>query len=509
MPITLLFESTAPDGTRRLFDGTSEHIYVLEPDATDWTQITPPSMGEAGAKWKAAALQDYVVFTNDVDKVQIYNLDGASFGPITDLDTLATTPPYNPLTKARIVVSFSGFIILMNVVESDVRYSSRIRWCDLNEPDSWIANPGSSLAGWQDLDYGDDILAAEVLGGSLMIYTSRSIWRMFVATSDAGVFGFQKVYSDNKNQKGCLAYPDTVASDGLGHYYMGRDGIYRYSPYTLEPERQKWIHDSSAIIFDDSYDMVIDASRCTEPIAYFRSDRNEVWFCWPDATSEAGNNHTLCCNVQHKTCDYMDAGFTALCSFTPSSECKTVGTYFVGASSVDWSLKQIGGVFHRSYYSLQNGDQIEAEIPEGAIPYNEGYNSILRGEVPAGHSDREKTLRRISIEHDTAEDATLNWLRLRIGNSAKAADVNADDSRCSVQWRRFDNQDLTCPNAQTMSQLKAQNLKPDGDTEWAIYEQNYRLYYELSIEGKTGPAVGADTAWSRIDFELMPMQSQR
>ena len=78
--------------------------------------------------------------------------------------------------KAKVVIQFNGYIILMNTFEEGERMSARVRWCDLNLPKEWREAPGlaDSLAGFQDLQYGDEILAAAPMLGALYIYTRRS-----------------------------------------------------------------------------------------------------------------------------------------------------------------------------------------------------------------------------------------------------------------------------------------------------------------------------------------------
>lgn len=501
-PVSRLYESTGPDGTRRLFACTQRAIALLDPVAGTWNTIWD-NQGTAGSTFQCATLVNHVLFTNDHNAVLCYRLDTGAIGNTGNLTT-GGGAAFPQVTKALVAAEFAGFILLMNVHSQGARHTNRIVWCDMNDASVWNASPTVTLAGYQDIDSGEEILAAKQLGSFLMIYTTRSIWKLYVAAAADAPFGFTRVYTDPETRHACLAYRNAIVSDGISHYYMGRDGIYRYSPYTQQPERVQWIHDSSALIFSDDYpNHRVDADEPQMPVAFYRADRDELWFSWPAAAggdTELGNKHTLCCNVRYKTCDYMDTGWTALGAFTPSGAESADTPLMVGASGEDWCLKEIGDAFAREYATMANND------PTGNITsatfYSEGYNSILRGEVPGGASHIEKCLRHILIAHDTAEQTSPCRVCLRTGNAYMPMDANQDGGTCGVQWRTQENRSLVCPNAKTMQVLAASNLKPDSALEWAVYEQNLRLYYELIVEGTTGPAIGADTAWSYLQFEV-------
>lgn len=527
--ITLIYENTAPDGSRSLITGTQKKLRVLDESTGQWTDITGGnSLGATSARFKAASSQDYVIFTNNLDDVYTYDTRDGDFATIPDLNTYAEGDDdgcgFKPgLRKAKVIIQFAGFTILMNVEEGETptRFASRIRWSDQNRPRVWgtgiyledalqdcedeDAEGIASIAGFQDLTYGDEILAAEILGNNVIIYTARSIWRMYLSatTNSDGVtqvFGFSQLYSDRATQKGCLAYPNTLVSNGKAHYYMSRDGVYKWDIYSSEPERVPWIHDSSAVIYSSDYDSQIDTDECESPISMFRAERDEIWFSWPD---QDGSYHTLCCNTRFNTCDYMDVGWTALGAFTPNADCQTVGTKVVGASSFDWCLKEIGGVWYREYHSVT--DDLTINLTDGSTLsyYQEGYDSILRGQIPTPRADLEKIVRHLEIEHDTKSTGGL--VELRVGNSYVVCDPNASSGRCAVQWREHETKTLECPNELTDAQLTTKNQKPYDALDWALYEQNRFIYFDLTITGSAGPATGANTAWSKIEFEAMTL----
>lgn len=501
-PITGIFESTENDGTRRFFDSTQSRVSLLDPDTGLYIDIIS-GMGDTGSRWKAAELQNVVVFTNDVDEPRFYDV----------VDQTTVTISNLPAKKAKVVVQFNGYIILMNTFEDGERRSARVRWCDLNMPKEWRIAPdlASSLAGFQDLQYGDEILGAAPMLGALYIYTRRSIWKMFIAGTDEGVFGFTRVYNEPKNQTGCLAFPDTLITTGGEHWYMGRDGIYKFSPYIPTPEREDWLHRASGVIYTKA-DTMIDPDYCASPVAEYLPDAREIWFSWPSAGQSGVNNWTLIAQIEHKTADIMDAGFTALCNFrrTPESASRCNESQdFVGASSVDYCLKSIGEVYLREYAVLSDVSDPTVDLPETATYASVGYDSQLRTLIPLGFSDRDKLIRNVLVDHDTSAQEAPCVFRLRIGNAYSLVDANSEADTCAPLWRQMSDRELACSDPSSIATMRANNLRPNVGTEWRVYERGRFLYFELTITNADHtPGIGGDTCLQRIDFDAMAMPKE-
>ena len=496
----MLFESTDNTGIRRLFAGTQSSIFLLNETTAYWTTLIQ-GKGAPGSYWQAAELQNVVSFTNDVDNVQTYNIDTTAVSEIHDLrDTLK-------VTKARVIVQFNGFMMVMNVLQDGKRQRSRILWSDLNLPMSWDPGAGNNtLAGFQDLDYGDEILAAAPMLGALYVLTRRSIWRVTVGGTP-GPFQFTRVYNEPKNQTGCIVYPRTLVSDGENLWYGSRDAIYNYNPYIPAPERQDWLFKASGVIFRKA-DTMLTGTNCAAPVAEYRPSTKELWFSWPSVGNPT-NNWTLVAMTEFKTADIVDAGFTAISNYrrTPTSGlCQEVQS-LLAFSSYDWCIKDIGGVFFREYAIIDASGDITIDLPLDAPPAQYvqiGYNSILRGLVPTGLFDREKIIRNLQVETDVTEQDVPCVIRLRLGNTYGLQDPNDVDDVCSVLWRTMPDLPLKCPDGMKVSAMKAKNLRPNFGTEWAVYEMGRYLYWELTILNADGtPAVGGDACLSTISFEIM------
>lgn len=498
-PILLMYECTWGDKSRQLFDARQDRISLLDESTGYWTDLIT-GKGSYGSYWTNAFLQDTVIFTNDVDNVLAYPKGGV----MQEIPSLRDTMK---VTKARVAVEFNGCVLLMNVVQDGVRQASRIVWCDLNLPLDWDQGKVGTVAGQQDLDLGDEILNAAVMLGSLYIYTRRKIWRCMVANDPSTVFSFQTVYSEPKNQTGCLTYPRTLVCAGAAHYYMSRDGIYKYSPYVAEPIREDWMHRAAGVIFVKA-DTAMAGVQCVAPVAEFIPRTREIIFSWPVGTRTI-NTMSLVIQIDHQAADIVDAGFTAFCNYRRSplatQLCDEVQDLLC-ASGIDYCIKSFGGIFFREYADLSGGDPSN-DIPLADNTYSEGgYYSELRGLLPLGFTDREKIVRNVLVDDDVTEQSNPQNYRVWLGNSFNLADPNDMDDYCAVNWRDLGTKPVQCIDGAKISQMQAKHLKAAIGKEWRCFDQNRYLYFRLRIESPTGgPAIGADTCISSIAFDAMAM----
>jgi hypothetical protein len=500
-PVTFQFESTSSDGTRRYLLGTQSSVSVLNPTTGLYTDLVL-SKGAAGSVWKAAELKDHIIFTNDVDPPWAYRYNEDA--PLMVLDPIPDLYLTLKVRKARVVVQYKGFIMLMNVEENGERHANRIFWSDLNLPlDYDTSDDENLLSGFADLDPNEIILASGEMGGRLYIYTNRSIWWATTTGESTNVFVFVRAYTEPKNQTGCIAYENTLVSVGTEHWYMGREGIYRFNPYVPAPICDDWLYRAAGVIYTDPTSK-IDPAYCKSPVAEYVPERRELFISWPSEGQEGINNWTLAAQVVLQTADVIDHGYTSLVNFrrqaTDTQGCNETQE-LLGASGSDWCIKSIGNVFYRE--QAVSIDQT-TDIPDVAAYTKNGYTSILRGMIPLGLMEREKTLRSVLLDHDTRVQTDPCIARLRIGNHRLLVDANSTDTTCSPQWRTVgDDKSLECPDSQTIAEMTAKNLRPDNATVWACYDQGRFLWFELSILNADGtPAIGGDSAFHRIEFEV-------
>lgn len=524
-PTTLMFQSSANDGTRRLFTGTKTRLLQLDEVNGVYSTIGT-GFGADGedsltqVRFNASELQNHVVFTNNFDIPQIHVLASGTVAPIA---ALATAGEGNvAITKARRTVAWKGVVFLMNTVEDGVRISSRIRWCDLNDATKW--KPGEitagtlSLADYQDLDYGEVILNAMPMGNFLWVFTDRSIWKcnFDVDVTDplnpTAVLNCVKVYTEPRNRAKCLAYENSLVSTGFSFYYMASDGIYEFNQYLAEPDRIEWLHRSTAVIYKDSATR-IDKQACMSPVAEYVPGPNEdetagsgeIHFSWPvydpiaiDTGGGTGeidcesyhptpppigsgiNQHTLVANVKFKTADYRNYGTTAMTNFTSSvlasSGCNQQSV-FLAANGQDFCIKQMNTGSGRVMYDV------------GAGGYETvGYFATVRGVFPFERFNFEKIIESflVGVLADDPADAAV--LALRIGTSYEALDPNVLNDRCGVLWHTLSKKPIRCRNSFTPTEYVEKNVRPDDPLDWRFLYQGKFLYYELKITKPDGTA---------------------
>jgi len=306
--ITFLFEATSTNGDTRLLTGGSKRTYCYNQKTNNWRIIRNSSTGSG--KWKAAQLGDDVIFVNDNAKPHYWKMDQPTENNSTDSVREIKSFSEMGLNRIRHIQEWRGLMFYANVNEGNEWIPDRVIWSDFKKPFS-IGPGDESLAGYQDLGPGEDIVGMEPLGNVLLVYTTNGVWQFEVSGgTGSDVLSFRKRYSDEDNGNTIPAYPNTIISASDNHFYLGRDGIYFYNIYRAAPDQPDWLKDASAVIFDD-----INSSECEAPIASFNAKTDEVWISWPDATSTK-NTKTVIINVRHQHVTYYDAGFTAFTNFT-------------------------------------------------------------------------------------------------------------------------------------------------------------------------------------------------
>lgn len=506
--ITLLFEASLNNGQRFLYAGTQSRLYYLDETAGLWNKIGSGFGGQivsglAQTRFKAAELSEVILFTNNVD-----NVLSATVGNPANVQAINALGALN-LTAAGVVTEFAGFILLMDVVEDGGRLSSRIWWSDFQKPLVWGIATGS-LSNFQDLDYGDQILAAIPMAGALYIFTSKSIWRC-TPTGDGNVFSFQRVYNEPLNQAKCLLYPNTLVSTGTACWYASQEAIYYFDPYVPEPVREEWLYRGGAIMFSDQ--SALDPSCCQSPVAQVKPEDQEIWVSWPeigtDQNRECINTKSLVFNYKYQSPDIVDFGFSAFANYRPSqvdsAVCRNASQLFVAASCQDLALKQIGTIFARE--TLTNPAGTGTVVAGKFVPYTGtydyvGYYRILRALLPMLNFDRDKLVRQILLEPHPTPETNQNVVKLRVGNTFSESDPNLPNGKCSVLWHDMPDKPLVCLDDRTAAQYISANLVRNSGMEWQMLIRGRFLYVEFVIADKSGaPSIGGNCCFSRMEVE--------
>ena len=254
-PITLLYEFESGSGSRKLIAATKSRIYALNQRSRNWVLIGDNGGGGyaqgtsasfSTTKFKAAQLGNYIVFTNHYDQPLNWYFDANP--KRADKNLVETIPDLVKLkiTKAAHISEYKGFMFLADLEEATTQQVSKVQWSDYVDATSYYPSL-ASLAGQQTVgDIGERIIGMAVLGDHLMIYKERSIWRCSLVSS-SNLFVFKQVYQGENTP----FYEDTLVNTGDAHFFMSQAGIYRMTLASLRPQRVDWMHNASAIIFED------------------------------------------------------------------------------------------------------------------------------------------------------------------------------------------------------------------------------------------------------------------
>ena len=230
-PIRSLYVHVSPSGHRRLF-AASGSIFSQLHDGRWRTLFT----GTPADRYQFASVGELVFATNNTEPVRYHVLDSDTFQEIPDLAGIG-------LSRAGMVVSWKGLVFLADVVMDGVRVGHRVVWSDLNAPLRYLPDT-DSVAGFQDLDPGETVLAGVPMGDSLFLFTTLSVWRVTVVGGEA-FLSFQQVYHD-RNGAGCLAARYSLAVWKDTAIYLSRDGIQTFGAYSATPESPPWMFHATA-----------------------------------------------------------------------------------------------------------------------------------------------------------------------------------------------------------------------------------------------------------------------
>lgn len=318
-PITMLFEAVSTTGSHAMLAGTQNRIYAPAPGKGTYRVISnllggTPGVSCSASRFEAAQVDDVVTITNAFDSPVYWIFDQPPDGNNQSVSTIDDLVAIG-VTKVGTVYSWKGVMFLGNVVMDGLSAPNRIVWGDLEKPLSYVPS-SKSIAGYHDLDPNEIILRFKVLNNTLLCYTNRSIWQIDI-TGGADVFTFTQRYKEGDSGEGCLAYRNAFISTGDSHYYMGRDGVYRFDAYTSKPVRDDWLHKATNLIFDN-----LNAAACLSHVAGYNPATREIWFSFSEGNSDCPKR-TLIVDVERQFASVMERGFTSFVNSTPNDSGST------------------------------------------------------------------------------------------------------------------------------------------------------------------------------------------
>ncbi len=314
-PYTFGAEVTSEIGTKHILRGTQSRIYQLLTSKGNMRILADGLGGTAdnpSIRFRHAQAGNRVFFTNNYNDVLQWDVGTGPHG--CAMQSVDTVPDLITMgvRKVGVIFEFRGIIFIADTEEDGVRYGHRVRWSDSGGT-SFIEDPGFSLAGSRDLDYGEKVLAGGKIGNFAYLFTTKGIWQISVSPDQLVVFAFEKMPSANETTSGCIAYSHMFAMSDDSAYYGARDGIYRFTPGAGPPERDEWIHDASNYLYDD-----INAQACTAHTAGFDPIRQRMFFSCAQG-DDTLPSRTLILDLRYGVASKGDCGVTAFLACTPSS----------------------------------------------------------------------------------------------------------------------------------------------------------------------------------------------
>jgi len=511
MAVDVLYQHTHPTGQRRLFAATATNIYSQAHDGI-WSEL---GHFDAGDRFQFASVETMVFATNNLAEPVYQTLDdapdedGQAFHPIPDLQKIA-------VTKAGMVGSWQGILFFGNVTMDFVQVGHRLLWSDRNNPLKFEPST-DNVAGFQDLDPGEVILAGVPMADAFFIFTTRSIWRV---TMVGGTFflNFQQVYT-SRTGSSCLMSRDSLVVWRNTAVYFANDGIYIFNAFATAPEQPAWLYHATKNI---SY---IDPNQCRMVVSGLRAVYGEIWFSYPSSDLLTKNDRTVVLNMDYEAADEVDHGFSALLPVSPDDSME-VAEWLIsagGCSSADVEELFPGTSEGRPVIPAQPVDVedfcgnpanfpkcdvcpklerfIVASTADGALKdvdldyfareyrvsagvYSaEGYGS--RFVTGALHFDKTEWKRLEDVQFDLIVPATdePRDLNLTISTSATPVDVLAP--LCRAKAFVLKPRKLQCPG----TGLPAD--QPNAHFRWPVLVEGRYLYLDFSVPAVTGGAFQA------------------
>lgn len=176
--------------------------------------------------------------------------------------------------------------------------------------------------------------------------------------------------------------------------------------------------------------------------------------------------------------------------------CKT-DPLFVAASSIDWSLKELGSVFYREVCA--NPTAIGTTTADGYVSaigsyLLDPYTSLFRT-APLFVKNAGVRAEHLELDCVAAPQTPPSTISLRVGISAQVADPN--DDQCRLVWHQRSARPLKCMSPATVEQHLKRGTMPSDTVEWQFFHQGKILYFELRIDG-----TGGDAVFSRITSDI-------
>jgi len=289
-PYGVFFTNTNA-GVYEVYTGLAKIYAVTDTVHSNITRALGDYTAAATNKWNGCTLSDILIVNNGVDDPQFWA--GAVGTPMAKLTNWPAT------TKCKVIRSFEGALVALNVTEGATNYKSMVRV-------STSADPGTLPASWDYTSATNDSVRVEgklsetpdaivdglQLGNQFMIYKDNSTYRMWL-TGGEFVYDFANV----SREFGALA-ANCVADFPGGHAVFSDGDLVinggQGDPRSIVDQRwRRWLFNN------------LDSDNRAKCFAVTNKHTREVWFCFPTVGS-TWCNQALVWNYNENTFGVRD-----------------------------------------------------------------------------------------------------------------------------------------------------------------------------------------------------------
>lgn len=268
----------------RADNSSTTFVGYLDGTVTKWTasneadvsidDFTPAS---AEVEWSSCMLAE-VIYVNREDR-PLWALEP------TDVN-FSVAANWDASWRAKVVRAYAGALIALNVTKGGFRYPTMVKTSDIvidpgAQPPSWDhTNPTTNAVENPLTEMRGEILDAQTLGGSLVIYSGTQAWLMTADNSD-DVYSFRKLpFNVGVINTNCVLEVDSK------HFGFGPDDL--------------WMHDGMqkvSIVSGKNRELIYRTMVAKKASQFFVSHneaRKEISFCYVSADQHVSFDGTGC-----------------------------------------------------------------------------------------------------------------------------------------------------------------------------------------------------------------------
>ena len=413
-----------------------------------------------GITARTAGTRVYGVTMNNIAYGVSYDQVCFKWDGTTAADLGVTLGSGGNMPQAQYIAAWNNFAWVANTYESGTAHKYRLRWSNINDPETWTANDYVDI---DKGDHGDYITGLCPMGDRLLVFKSNSVHAVFGFDSDS----FQVVTLSN--DVGSVPLSSPVATPYGVFFWSADQGVYLYNR-----EGFVWVFDKVSPAVDDGR-----ISFATNPQLGWGNNKLYVSVDWTEAGATTRRTLIYDPTIAGGAWVTTDIDAAAMYSYRPPNDSSTVYGACVANTGV---LIDVEDEQNRS--TDRYGSSAETHISSYFVTrWVSGKNPIVkkRWGRPRIVTSAEATISLpVSIFKDYDKSAATGSFNVSIeGKTSTSLWDTAkwdDGDDTSPYWAAWDaiSRDLTAVvlNLPTLGTAKAVSVKVSGPTSNNHWEMN-------------------------------------